>query len=163
MKHKYLRMIVCMTLVITMLVGSCPVASARSSTIKLLKVTADGARLREGGSSDYDVITTLKKGTKVFYYGKNSNYFCYVCTSDGKTGYVYKGYLSSYGTVRTDQIYYTTKKATIYKKASTSSSKVTTIAKNRFVIILKKVGNWGYVQTLDGKSGFVLLSYFESV
>ncbi len=162
MKRKYLRRIVSIVLILTLMILPSTTASA-ASKMKILKTNVSGARLREGPSSSYDVVTTLKLGEKVFYSGKVKNYFAYVCTSTGKTGYVYQGYLSSYGTVKVSQIYYTNASTKIYKKASTSSSKVTTLSKHVFVIVQATQSGWGYVQTLTGKSGFVQMSKLTSV
>ena len=152
---------ICLTLILSIVLGSCPVASAKSKSMKILKVTVSGARLREG-PGDYEVITTLKKGEKVFYSGKTVKSWCLVCTSSGKIGYVYKGFLASYGTVRVDQIYYTTAKTKLYKKPSTKASKVTSLGKREFLIIYKKAGNWAYGKTLTGKSGYIPLGKLEA-
>ena len=130
-----------------------------AGSMKIMKTNVQGGRLREGPSSEYDVITTLDKGEKVFYAGKSKNAFCYVCTADGKIGYIYKGFLSSYGTVRTSSIYYTRgKNVRMYKKPSTSASKAATLRQQQYIIVYQKAGNWAYVRTLDGKAGYIQLS-----
>lgn len=150
-----------MALILSIVFGSCTVASAKTKTMKILKVTVSDARLREG-PGNYEVVTTLKKGEKVFYSGKTVKSWCLVCTSGGKIGYVYKGFLASYGTVRLDQIYYTTVKTKLYKRPSTSASKVMNLAKHEFLIVYKKAGKWGYAKTLSGKSGYIPLGKLEA-
>lgn len=134
-------------------------ASAASSKKKvyILKVTVDGARLREGPSSSYDVITSLKQGAKVFFAGSHKNAFCYVCTTGGTTGYIYKGFLKSYGAVYASQIYYCKdKSAKVYTRTSSGKVKtVTTLSKRQFVIVYQAKGDWAYIKTLSGKGGFV--------
>lgn len=146
-----------MTLILSLVLSACPAAMAKSKSMKILKVTVSGARLREG-PGDYEVITTLKKGEKVFYSGKAVKAWCLVCTSSGKIGYVYKGYLANYGQVRLNQIYFTTAKAKLYKKPSTSASRVVNLGKGEFLILYKKAGKWAYGKTLSGKSGYIPLS-----
>lgn len=161
MKRNVFRWMVSITLILSLVLTSGTAALAASSTMKILKVNTSGARLR-GGPGDYEVITTLKKGAKVFYSGKTVKSWSLVCTSDGKIGYVYKGYLSNYGQVLVSQIYYTSDSTKLYKKPSTSASKVTSLDKNEFIIVLKKAGNWGYAKTLSGKTGFVPLGKLEA-
>ena len=137
--------------------------SAKAASMKIVKVNVQGGRLREGPSADYDVITTLKRDQKIFYSGKTKNAFSYVCTADGKVGYIYKEFLSSYGSVRASSVYYTTgKNVRMYKKASTSSSKAATLKKQQYVIVYKKAGKWAYVRTLDGKAGYIQLSKLKN-
>jgi len=165
--RKFFRVMLCMLLILTMNVAA-PVAAPNStahaaSTMQILRTNVDGARLRKGPSSDYDVITTLDKGEKVFYSGKTKNSFSYVCTEGGKTGYIYSGFLSKYGSVRTSAIYYTrTKNVRLYKRPSTGASKVTTLRSQQFVIVYQKAGSWAYIRTMDGKAGYIQLSKIKS-
>lgn len=167
MMRKFFRVMLCMLLMLTMTVLA-PVAAPSTtahaaSSMQIMKTNVEGGRLRKGPSSEYDVITTLDKGEKVFYSGKTKNAFSYVCTESGKVGYIYKGFLSKYGTVRTSSIYYTRgKNVRLYKKPSTSASRVTTLRKQQFVIVYKKAGNWAYIRTLEGKAGYIQLSKIRS-
>lgn len=162
MKRGFFRAVLCMLLMLTMTVAPaavCPnFAAQAASSIKVLKTNVESGRLREGPSSEYDVITTLKKGQTVFYSGKMKNAFCYVCTADGQKGFIYKEFLSSYGTVISSRVYYTTgKNVRLYKKASTGAS-YSTLSKQQYVVVYKKAGNWAYVRTLDGKAGYIPVS-----
>lgn len=165
MMRKFLRVMLCALLMLTMTViapvsmPAVPATTAQAaSSMKIMRTNVEGGRLRKGPSSAYDVITTLEKGEKVFYSGKTKNAFSYVCTENGKVGYIYKGFLSKYGTVRTSSIYYTCgKNVRLYKKPSTKASK-TTLRKQQFVIVYQKAGNWAYVRTLEGKAGYIQLS-----
>lgn len=159
--RRFFRVAVCLLLMIAM--AATPMLTVPSmnayaaSSYKVMRCNVEGGRLRKG-PGDYDVITTLDKGEKVIYSGKMKNAFCLVATTDGKIGYIYKNFLSNYGVVRKDQLYYTaTRNVKLYKKASTNAKSVT--LKNRqFVTVYQKAGNWAYVKTLDGKGGFVPLS-----
>ena len=136
-------------------------AYAASDVVQIMKVNEDGARVRKGPSSSYDVITSCKEGERVFYLGKTKEAFMYVRTSKGKVGYMYKGFLKTYGSCYKSQVYYCTKKANMYKKASSSSSRVAKLSKNQHVIVYQVSGNWAYIKTLGGKGGFVKKSVLK--
>lgn len=165
--RKIFRIILCamllLTLTATPLMATLSSSALAAGTMKMVKVNVQGGRLRKGPSSSYDVITSLDKGDKIFYSGQTKNAFSYVCTADGKVGYIYKEFLTSYGSVRSSSIYYTTgKNVRMYKKASTSASKAATLRKQQFVIVYKKAGKWAYVRTLDGQAGYVQLSKLKN-
>ena len=133
-------------------------AYAAPDVVEIMKVTEDGARVRQGPSSSYEVITSCKEGDCVFYLGKTKEAFCYVRTSKGKIGYMYKGFLKSYGAANKSQIYYAKKSVKVYKKASTGSRKVMKLSKNQHVIVYSTKGSWAYIKTLSGKGGYVKTS-----
>ena len=131
-------------------------AFAAKKKIKLLKVTEDGARLREGPGSTYDVKKSIKKGSIVLYLGKTKNSFRYISTSKGTKGYIYKGFLKTYGTCYSSQVYYVKKsKLTLYKKPSTKSKKIARLSKKQRVIVSQVKGSWAYIKTLSGTGGYV--------
>jgi len=132
--------------------------SASASVVKIMKVNVQGARLRSGPGVSSIKKPSLKKGERVLYAGKQVNAFCYICTSGGRKGYVYKPFLSAYGAVSSKQVYHAKKKITFYKKASSSKGRKGSISKNQRVIVYEVRGNWAYVKTLSGKSGFVKFS-----
>ena len=164
MKRQLIRLTVCMLLVAAMLTAPLnALAVSPYRVVRILKVTADGARVREGPSSAYDVITSVREGDCVFYLEKNRAAFCYVRTSTGEIGYMYKGFLKSYGAALCGQVYYSRSNSVkVYKRASTSSSRVTTLKKNQHVIVYQTRGNLAYVKTLTGKGGFVRLTSLRS-
>ena len=152
------RRFISLALVIAMLAAMAivPAGASAASKIQILKVVVDGARVRQGPSSAYSVKTSVKKGGKVFYLGKMKNSFAYIRTSGGTQGYMYKGFLKSYGVTYRDQVYYCAKKsAKVYKKASTSSKRVTTLDKYQHVIVYQTKGSWAYIKTLGGTGGYV--------
>jgi len=165
--RKFFKVMLCallmLTLTATPLLATPSTSAKAAGTMKVVKVNVQGGRLRKGPSSAYDVIRSLDKGERVFYSGKTKNAFSYVCTADGKVGYIYKEFLSSYGSVRASSIYYTTgKNVRMYKKPSTSASKAATLKKQQFVIVYKKAGKWAQVRTLEGKAGYIQLSKLRS-
>ena len=157
MKRRVLKITAFILLIASMLVAPVSASAASKSAVMILSVTVDGARLREGPTGDYEVITSLDKGTKVFYAGKKKFAFCYVCTSHGVKGYIYKDYLAPYGAAYKNQIYYAAAKTKVYKKAGKSSG-VTTLSKGQHVIVYEVQNDWAYIKTMSGKGGFVKAS-----
>lgn len=158
MKRRILTMLVAVLLVASIMAAPMSASASSKSMVQILKVTVDGARLREGPTSGYSIITSLDKGTKVFYRGKQKHSFCYVCTAYGQKGYIFRDFLASYGAAYASQIYYASSKVKVYKKASTGSGKVTTLGKGQHVILYQSNGDWAYIKTLGGKGGFVRAS-----
>ena len=154
MKRRLLTIVLTLALLVSMTV--LPVSASAASTVKILRVTEDGARVRVGPSTLYNVLTSLKSGAKVFYLGKTTDSFAYIRTSKGVVGYMYKGFLKNYGAATKKQIYYSTKsKVGVYKKASSKSSKVAKLAKREHVFVYQVRGKWAYIRTLNGKGGYV--------
>jgi len=153
LKKRFFAVMLCVVLLASFLV----VPASAASVVKVMKVNVDGARLRKK-AGESEIITSLKKGTKVLYTGKKVNAFYQVRTSNGKVGYVYKPFLSGYGAANSKQVYYTTKKINMFRKASTKSSKVKKLSKHTLVLVYEVRGSWAYVKTLSGKGGFVKAS-----
>ena len=158
MKRRVISLVLTVVLLAALFVA--PVGASAATKIKILKVTEDGARLRRGPSSSYDVIKSLSKGAKVFYAGKTKKSFAYICTSTGTKGYVFQGFLKNYGSCYKSQVYYAKKRAKVYKKAG-SSSRVTTLSKKQHVIVYQVKGKWAYVKTMGGKGGYVKASVLK--
>ena len=155
MKRKVLMMIFSVLLIASMLLAPMDALAASRKTVQILKVTVEGARVRKGPSSSYEVITSLDRGSKVIYAGKEKESFCYIYTDRGVKGYVYRGFLKSYGAAYKDQVYYAKIKAKVYKKASTHSKRKTTLSKKQRVIVYQVKGKWAYIKTLGGTGGYV--------
>ena len=160
MKRNWMRSVLCLLLVLTLAIAPmCAFASTK--TAKILKINVDQARMRTGASGE--IITTLARGTKVLYLNRTDGAFCKVCTTDGTTGYVYKGFLSSYGSVRADQVYVTKGSTTLYKLSGNSLRKSSTLKGGVYVLVYKSNGNWAYVKSMTGRSGYVRLSALSRV
>ena len=152
MKRRIITVILTVVLLATMAVA--PAGAMAAKKIQILKVTVDGARLRQGPSSEYSVKKSLNKGAKVFFLGKK-NSFAHVRTSGGTEGYVYKDFLKSYGSCYKSQVYYNSKKSLrVYKRPSTHSSRVTKLSRNQHVIVYQVKGSWAYIKTVSGKGGY---------
>ena len=160
MKRNLWRSILCLSLIMVLVLA--PMSGvAATKTAKILKINVDQARMRTGASGE--IITTLARGTKVLYLNRTDGAFCKVCTTDGTTGYVYKGFLSSYGSVRADQVYVTTGSTTLYKLSGNSLRKSSTLKSGTYMLVYKTNGNWAYVKSMSGKSGYVKLSSIRKV
>ena len=159
MKRRLFVMVTCLMLISAMAIAPMSASAASKKIVYVVKITVDGARLREGPSSAYGIITSLKKDSRVFYLNKRQNAFCYVYTEYGQKGFVYKGFLKAYGAVAVDQVYYNKNNSlTVYKRANTGSGRVTTLTKYQHVIVYQTQGDWAYIKTLRGQGGFVKLS-----
>lgn len=154
MKRRVLMVVLSVLLVASTLLAPVSALAASKKTVQIMQVNVDGARLRSGPSSSYDVITSVENGAKVFYLGKEKDSFYYVATSHGRKGYMYKGFLKSYGACYSNQIYYATKKIGVYKKAGGSGRK-TYLSKGQHVIVYQVKGKWAYIKTLGGTGGYV--------
>ena len=155
MKGRAITLILALALLMVMSMAPMG-AQAAAKKINILQVTVDGARVRRGPSSAYEVKTSVKKGGKVFYLGSIKNSFAHIRTSGGTEGYIYKGFLKSYGSCYKSQVFYSRKSGLgVYKKPSTSSSRVTKLGKYQHVIVYQVKGSWAYIKTLSGKGGYV--------
>lgn len=157
-----LRLLVCMLLALSLTLGTLS-ATAASNTIMILKTTVDGGRLRDGPTSAYNVIRSLGQGEKVFFAGQTSDAFCLVRTAKGETGYIYRGFLTPYGVVRMDQVYYAGGTVRVYRRPSTSASRVGTLGANDHVLVFATSGDWALIKTLNGGTGFARLSELNSI
>lgn len=164
MKHRAWKMILCLALVLTFAIGSTGAFAAKVPTVMILKVNTDGARVRSGSDTGNQVITSLRKNTKVFYMGANDGAFCLIRTVDGVFGYVYRGFLEGYGVARLDQIYYAAEAGVhVYKQPSTNASHSGKLAANECVLVFAIRGDWAFVKRLNGASGFMRLSDLNSI
>jgi len=156
MKRNWLRAALAMLLVLTMIAAPVGALAAKKSLISILKTNVEGGRLRQGPTSAYPVIRSLDKGEKVFYNGEKSAAFCLVRTTKGEVGYIYEGFLSPYGNVRADQVYYAPARTNVYKNAGGSRAGV--LEANQHCLVFKVSGEWALIKTLTGVSGFVQTS-----
>ena len=140
-------------------------ASSKKKVVYIVNVDNNGVRVRStprGGSTD-NVMTSLKKGTKLFYLGSSGAWYK-VCSEYGPTsGYIYKGYASYYGAVALDSIYKCDGRVTLYSRANSSSRRIGTLKDDQYVIVYAVSGKWAYVHTISGMKGYVLTSGLDSL
>lgn len=162
MKRKGLCIALCAALLLAAL-GSALSASAASGIITMFKTTVADGRLREGPSSQYNVVRTLRQGEKLFYLGNTSASFMQVRTTSGEIGYIYDEFLTPYGNVRADQIYCANTTVTVYRTPSTGASRSGTLAGGEAVLVFAISGNWAFLKSFSGVSGFASLSNLTAV
>jgi len=160
-KNRVFRVVLC-ALLIAALTAVPLAASASKNLVMILKTTVDGARLREGPTSAFEVICTLDKNDKVFYSGQTSEHFCLVRTTKGEVGYIYEGFLTNYGNVRTNMVWYAREYTRIYSGPSTGSGRSGSLEKNEHVLVFRTSGDWAFVRTMTGRSGYVQTSALAS-
>ncbi len=160
MKRNVWRSLLCLVLVLVLVTAPlCAFASAK--TAKILKVNVDKARLRDGPSGE--IIAKLDEGTKLLYLNKTSKSYCKVSTANGTVGYIYKDYLSSYGVVRQNQVYKTSKATTLYRRSGNSLRKSSSLKKGQYLLVYKTNKSWAYVKSITGRSGYVKLNAIKKV
>ena len=158
MKRNILRVTICLLLALVISSGVFTV-SAASNIVWILKCNVDGGRLHDGPSSAYQVVTSAKKGEKLFFMGETEDAFCYVSNTSGAMGYIYRGFLEFYGAARYDQLFYAGYSgAKLYKQPSAGAKSSGYLAGNEIVIAFKVVGDWAYVKSVNGKWGFIPIS-----
>ena len=159
MKRRILKVLICLVMIISCMA---PIAAtAASKPAYILKVSADYARMRKGPYGSYGIITTLRRGAKVLYGGQNAGEYCKVYTTNGTSGYVYKKYLSTYGAVKRNNVYMTKAAAPFYKRSGSSLKRSGSVAKNQFVLVYKRNGDWVFVKSLSGRSGYMKAAYLK--
>lgn len=159
MKRRIISLVLCLLMIVGMVAMPVSASAAmKDRVVKIMKVNVQGARLRKGPTSKYDVITSLPKGDCVFYLEKTQSAFSYVRTSKGKIGYVYERFLNTYGACKLSQVYYTTGITKLCDRPNDVSNRVVTLDKKEHVIVYKTRGGWAYVRNLQGKGGYVQLN-----
>ena len=157
MKKNIFRSLICVVLVLVLTISAyVPVASAASAS-KILRVNADHVRLHytAAGQGDTNMITLLRKGTRVLYLGTSHKVWVHVRTEKGLEGYIYKDYLSAYGAVSTKSLYVVKSKATAYKRSNGKYKKTTSLSAGTIVSVKSTRGNYAYVQTMTGRKVYI--------
>ena len=158
MMKRYARVFICFVLLAALGVSMLPAAYAIPSKLTLLKCTVAGGRVRTAPGSANPVVDSLSKGEIVLYAGyKKGSHYC-VCTDKGKIGYVYSGFMSYYGSVRADQIYYSSRPVKYYNSATRNARRKGTFRSYELIIVYQIVGGVGYAKNLKGKGGFISMS-----
>lgn len=159
MKRNYIVRVLCLTLIL--MLGIMPICSAyAASRAYILRVNTDFARVRDDSGN---VVSSVKRGTRVLYWGERRGDMCKVLNSNGYTGYVYKSYLSSYGVVNQNQIGIVTATAPVYKRSGSSLKKSGTVKAGTTLLVYRTNGSWAYVKNLNGTGAYINLNYIKQV
>ena len=128
-------------------------------------VTTANVNFRTGASTSASRITTIPKGTKVEVIDKSISGW-YKVNYNGKTGYLSSQYVSINGSVTnppatSSETGVTTANVNFRTGASTSASRITTIAKGTKVeVIDKSISGW-YKVNYNGKTGYLSSQYIS--
>ena len=150
MKRNVMKSFICFVMILAMLMA--PMTASAASIARIMKVNTDWVRMR---SSNGAQVASLRKGTKVLYWGSRIDEMYKVMLSNGKTGYIYKDYLSTYGAMNLNSIYVTTATTQLYNRSGSSLKKSGKLASGKYVMIYKTSGDWAYIKTMSGKGAFV--------
>ncbi len=182
-KRRVVSRLAAMILAMAVLVTCFPGFSTASSAASASGTVATGGgnlNVRSGPSMDYGVISWLKDGTKVTVKSKTGNWYKIEYVS-GKTGYVYKTYLTVSGSVSSEAApsgsvssstsstgtsYPVTAKVTnggvslkLRQSATTASAILAQIPRGGSIKITGQYNSNWYKAYYDGKSGYVYASY----
>jgi len=138
-------------------------ASKKKKVIYVVNIDNNGVRVRSTPNGGNNIMTTLKKGTKLFYLGTEGAYYKVCSEYSTKTGYVYKGYVSYYGAVAYDSIFRCDGRTYVYTRPNSSARRSATLKDGQFVIVRAVSGNWAYIYTISGKKGYVKISSLEDI
>jgi len=150
MKRNVMKSFICFLMIVAMLMA--PMTASAASVARIMKINADWVRLRDANGGQ---IARLRKGTKVLYWGSREDDMYKVLTSSGKTGYIYKDYLTTYGAMKLSSVYVTTASTQMYNRSGSSLKKDGRLASGKYVMVYKTSGNWAYIKTMTGKGAFV--------
>ena len=182
-KRRVVSRLAAMILAMAVIVTCFPGFSTASSAASASGTVATGGgnlNVRSGPSMDYGVISWLKDGTKVTVKSKTGNWYKIEYVS-GKTGYVYKTYLTVSGSVSSEAApsgsvssstsstgtsYPVTAKVTnggvslkLRQSATTASAILAQIPRGGSIKITGQYNSNWYKAYYDGKSGYVYASY----
>ena len=150
MKRNVIKSFICILMILAMLMA--PMTASAASVARIMKTNTDWVRMRDASGEQ---VARLRKGTKVLYWGSKEDEMYKVMTSNGKTGYIYKGYLSTYGAMKLSSVYVTTASTQMYNRSGSSLKKSGKLASGKYVMVYKTSGNWAYIKTMTGKGAFV--------
>lgn len=96
--NKRFQAVIAVMLIAVTLLAALPASAADQK----MKVTASWLRLRQGPGTNYAITGKCRNGTIVTVLtSKTARHWYYVRTPNGKTGWMYKGYLTSAGSAVT--------------------------------------------------------------
>ncbi len=129
-------------------------------------INADGVNFRSGPSTKYATLGQLSKGTAVTVTGSSGSWYKLTVDSTGKSGYVFKRYVTS-GTAAeasTSTAAYINADGVNFRTGpSTKHAAQGQLSKGTAVTVTGSSGSW-YKLTVDstGKSGYVFKRYVTS-
>lgn len=173
MKSKVFARVLCIALALVM-VGSMTLigfqmfsAEAAATPVKNGPgyITDSYVNLRSGAGTNYSIVTTMAKNTKVtFIDGKlvSTNWYKIKELKTNKTGYVHKDYVKATATAKAKTGYINTDYVNLRKGAGTNYAIVTNMRKNtKFTLVSDKLYNssWYNIKLSNGTTGYVMKTY----
>lgn len=132
----------------------------------ILVVNADYTRMREKPEPGSKVLERIAKGKQVTFI-KEYNGWVRVKLSGGRTGFIYKTFLSAPTTAKVGKMYASKLadgKLKVYNKPRKSSRVNGRLKHKTAVVLLERKGAWGRVRIVkNGKTGYVKLSNLRRV
>lgn len=154
----------------------CPQPGTEKPVTQDVEITENNVRVRKGKGTNYDIVTTLNKGTKILRIELDNSktggyYWDKVVLADGTKGYVARNYLKQIDLQSNCNEQYITTKYTDFRNGPGTSK--TTVLKvlsaGQIVTIVEKDkyksldGNdWYRIKLNDGTYGYVTSNSFEA-
>lgn len=154
----------------------CPQPGTEKPVTQDVEITENNVRVRKGKGTNYDIVTTLNKGTKILRIELDNSktggyYWDKVVLADGTKGYVARNYLKQIDLQSNCNEQYITTKYTDFRNGPGTSK--TTVLKvlsaGQIVTIVEKDkyksldGNdWCRIKLSDGTYGYVTSNSFEA-
>ena len=153
----------------------CPEPGTEKTVTQDVEITENNVRVRKGKGTNYDIITTLDKGTKLLRIELDNSktggyYWDKVVLSDGTKGYIARDYLIQIDLQSNCNEKYITTKYTDFRNGPGTSK--TTVLKvlpaGQIVTIVEKDkyksiddNDWCRIKLSDGTYGYVTANSFE--
>lgn len=154
----------------------CPQPGTEKPVTQDVEITENNVRVRKGKGTNYDIVTTLNKGTKILRIELDNSktggyYWDKVVLADGTKGYAARNYLKQIDLQSNCNEQYITTKYTDFRNGPGTSK--TTVLKvlsaGQIVTIVEKDkyksldGNdWCRIKLSDGTYGYVTSNSFEA-
>lgn len=154
----------------------CPQPGTEKPITQDVEITENKVRVRKGKGTNYDIITTLNKGTKILRIELDNSktggyYWDKVVLADGTKGYVARNYLKQIDLQSNCNEQYITTKYTDFRNGPGTSK--TTVLKvlsaGQIVTIVEKDkykalddNDWCRIKLSDGTYGYVTSNSFEA-
>ncbi len=154
----------------------CPQPGTEKPVTQDVEITENNVRVRKGKGTNYDIVTTLNKGTKILRIELDNSktggyYWDKVVLADGTKGYVARNYLKQIDLQSNCNEQYITTKYTDFRNGPGTSK--TTVLKvlsaGQIVTIVEKDkykalddNDWCRIKLSDGTYGYVTSNSFEA-
>lgn len=164
-----MKRLTAMILTLALLLSLCAIPAAQASDYATATVKGGWLRLRAEANSDSETISAYYTGTIVTILGGSGSWY-YVLTPDGKTGYMYSGYLDITGSITGGQLDENTA-GTVYASngkpvrlrtgPSTQYSIIASYAVGTPLTVLSSGEDWCKVR-INGRTGYMMTDFIRT-